>query len=136
MKRFKDLTTGHTVIMGRKTFESIGRALPNRKNIIITRQPNFRAEGCVVAASLEDAIKNNAANDKEIFIIGGGEIYRQALPITDRIYATIIEHEFQGDTYFPQIDTNVWKEISRVKGIKDEKNQYDYYFVTFERQTK
>ncbi len=156
LKHFKDLTMGHPIIMGRKTFESIGRPLPGRTNIIITRQPDFKAEGVEVVSSLADALSLRAClsgrqglakqslkiaspgtprNDSsEAFIIGGGEIYAQALPLADRLYVTEVHHNFpEGDVYFPVIDENIWHETSRVKGAKDEKNIYDYDFVVYKK---
>ena len=101
LKHFKEITSGHTIIMGRKTYESVGKPLPNRRNIIITRQ-NITIEGCEVVNSIEDALKLCAGED-EVFIVGGAEIYKQAMALTDRIYLTIVHHEFEGDTYFPEI---------------------------------
>lgn len=128
LKHFKEITTGHPIIMGRKTYESIGKPLPNRKNIIITRQPDFNAQGCIVANSIEDAVKK-AGNPEEIFIIGGTEIFKQSLDLADKIYLTEIHHSFDGDTYFPNLD-NKWKETERVTFNPDEKNLYPYSFVT------
>jgi dihydrofolate reductase len=101
-QRFRELTMGHPVIMGRKTFTAIGRPLPGRENIILTRQPGYRAGGCRVAATLEEALGSCAGAD-EVFICGGEDIYRQALPVADRIYLTVIHREFAGDTFFPPI---------------------------------
>lgn len=103
LKRFRELTSGHPIIMGRKTHQSIGRVLPNRVNIIISRDPDFKVEGALVVHSLQDAIekaKNEPGSD-EIFIIGGGQIYKQAIPLADRLYLTIVEGKYQGDTFFP-----------------------------------
>jgi dihydrofolate reductase len=119
LKRFRRVTTSHTVIMGRKTYESIGRRLPRRQNIIVTTQKNYRAEGCLIASSLQAAIKQAPANSK-IFVIGGGQLYREALPIADRIYLTVIDLDrtrgqgvlfepFRGDTHFPPINSQGWK---------------------------
>lgn len=105
--RFKKITSGHPVIMGRKTFESIGKPLSNRTNIIITHDENYKTEGCLVTHSLEEAIKTakssyaKATEDKEIFIIGGGQIYKQAISLADKLYLTVIKKDFSGDTYFP-----------------------------------
>ena len=101
LKRFKEITSGHPVIMGRKTYESIGRPLPNRRNIIITRDVNYSVDGCEVTHSLTDALE--LVKDSEVFIIGGGEIYQQSMSIADRIYLTIVHENFNGDTYFPEI---------------------------------
>ncbi|WP_243372489.1 dihydrofolate reductase [Geotalea sp. SG265] len=101
-KRFKALTLGHPVIMGRKTYESIGRPLPGRKNIVVTGQRGYRAEGCLIAHSLAEAI-DLAGDGDEAFICGGGDLYRQALPLADRIYLTVIHRDYEGDVFFPQI---------------------------------
>jgi dihydrofolate reductase len=133
MRHFKETTTGHYIIMGRKTFESNGRPLPNRTNVIITRDRNYTAEGCKIAHSLEDAIKE-AKNDKEAFIIGGGKIYEESLSIVDRIYITKIHHEFEGDTFFPEINMNEWTEVERRKFEPDEKNKYAFTILTLDRK--
>ena len=132
MKQFKFLTTGHSVIMGRKTFESIARALPNRTNIVISRQHNFvLPESVLQANSLENAIEmaQNEAGSEEIFIIGGGNIYKQSLHITDKIYLTEVKASLEGDAFFPKLDAAEWTEISRISHLKDEKNEYDFDFV-------
>jgi len=134
MKFFKEKTTGHCIITGRKNYESIPekfRPLPNRTNIVITRQADYKAPGAIVVNSLEEAIeKAKTTGDNEIFIIGGAQIYEQSLKFTDRIYLTQIHHTFDGDAFFPQLNPNEWKEIERIKGIKDDKNKYDYDFIT------
>ena len=127
LKRFKELTTGKTVVMGRKTYDSIGRPLPNRRNIIITRQ-EIEIEGCEVVHSLEDALKL----DDEIFILGGGEIYKKSIILADKIYLTRILTEVEGDTYFPQLGDE-WKEESKESFFKDEKNQFDFQFINYVR---
>lgn len=127
LKRFKELTTGKTVVMGRKTYDSIGRPLPNRRNIIITRQ-EIEIEGCEVVHSLEDALKL----DDEIFILGGGEIYKKGIILADKIYLTRILTEVEGDTYFPQLGDE-WKEESKESFFKDEKNQFDFQFINYVR---
>ena len=108
-KRFRELTSGKTIIMGRKTFESIGKPLPNRKTIIITRNENYIQENCIIAHSLEEAL-DLAKKEKEVFIAGGGEIYQQAMPLANKIYLTIIEKEFIGNIYFPKIDKKKFQE--------------------------
>lgn len=133
-KHFKEITTGHPIIMGRKTFESIGRPLPNRTNIIITRNKNYSVENAKVAHSLNEALQFAKEIDKNIFILGGGKIYEQALDLVDILEVTEVHENFEGDTYFPVIDLNVWKEISRIKHHKDEKNKFDYSFVRYERK--
>lgn len=132
LKHFKQLTTGHTVFMGRKTYDSIGKPLPNRRNIVISRSVN-QIEGCAIATSLEDALKLSS-EEKEVFIIGGSEIFREALPIANRIELTQIHQEFDGDTFFPEIDLNTWKEASREDFLPDEKNPFSYSFITLIRR--
>lgn len=137
LARFKKLTMGHMIIMGRKTFESIGHALPGRENIVISRQPNYQAIGCQIASSLEGALKlaspNKGDDGEEVFIIGGAEIYRQAVPLAKKLYVTFINQDFQGDAYFPPIGQE-WAEISRESGLTDGKNPYEYLFIDYERK--
>ncbi len=132
LKHFKNTTSGHTVIMGRKTFDSVGKPLPKRRNIVITRQA-ISIEGCEVVDSLEAAIALCKSED-EVFIVGGAEIYRQAIPLTDRIYLTIIDHEFDGDTFFPELNPDEWQESKREDFEPDEKNKYKYSFITLVRR--
>ena len=133
-KRFKKVTTGHNVIMGRKTFESIGKkALPNRTNIIITHQRSYDASCIILADSLRKAIRI-AENDKNPYILGGGTIYKEAIKIADRLDLTIVHHEFEADTFFPEIDPEIWKEVSREFHPKDDKHKYDFSFVMYERR--
>lgn len=115
LKRFKRVTSGHSVIMGRKTFESIGKPLPNRRNIVITRNPEFRAEGIEVADSLNVAL-GLTKTEGEVFVIGGGEIYRQALPMAKKLYITRVHAKYEGDTYFPEIPTQHWQLVYSEKG--------------------
>nr|AIA16787.1 Dihydrofolate reductase [uncultured bacterium]AIA16834.1 Dihydrofolate reductase [uncultured bacterium] len=129
----KATTMGHPILMGRKTYESIGKPLPGRTNIILTKNANFAPEGCVIVHSIEDAIKRYGSDD-ELFVLGGAEIYKLALPCADRLYATQIDHEFAGDTYFPVIDLSQWEVVSRRPGTRDEKNPYDYEFIVFWRK--
>jgi len=133
MKHFKDTTTGHYIIMGRKTFESNGRPLPNRTNVIITRDKDYKAEGCIVVYSLEDALKE-AKNDSEAFIIGGGVIYELAMPFVDRIYLTKIHHSFEGDTFFPELNMNEWNITEERFFEPDEKNEYPFTILTLDRR--
>lgn len=133
LKRFKQTTTGHFVIMGRKTFKSLGyKPLPNRTNIIITNNKNFTAKDCVIAHSLADALAYAQA-DENSFILGGANIYQQALAYVDVLDLTFVHHNFDGDVYFPEIDTKIWKETSRQDFKADDKNKFDYSFVKFER---
>ena len=124
LKRFKELTTGNTVVMGRKTFESIGKPLPNRRNIVITRQ-DIEIEGVEIIKSIEE-IKNI---EEDIFIIGGGEIYKSCLIFADRIFATEIDCEIESDTWFVDVDMSEWVVESKSEHKSDEKNQYDYSFI-------
>src|SRR3989344_149142 len=144
LKRFKALTKGHPVILGRKTYESIGRPLPERVNIVISRNPDFRADGVIVASSLEDAIEKASAlpsllskeglggDNNEIFIGGGGEIYKQALPYTDKLYLTLVESDAQGDVFFPDWRKEFTKETFREERF-DEKTGLKYTWVDLER---
>lgn len=135
LQHFKSITTGHPILMGRKTYESIGRPLPNRMNIILTRSPSFAAPGCVVVTSIEDALRYAALQHKqEIFIIGGADLYKQLLPRIQRIYLTQVHHHFSGDVYFPVLNKNEWKEIECIHHAADEKNAYDYSFLILERR--
>jgi dihydrofolate reductase len=127
LKRFKELTTSKTVVMGRKTYDSIGKPLPNRRNIVITRQ-DIEIPGCEVVHSLEEALKL----DNEIFILGGGEIYQKSIILAHKIFFTLIETEIEGDTYFPVLGEE-WKEESKEEFFKDEKNQFDYQFINYVR---
>lgn len=133
LKHFKETTTGHYIIMGRKTFESNGRPLPNRTNVILTRDKGYNAEGCIVVHSLEEAI-NLAKDDPEPFIIGGGVIYEIAMPLVDRIYLTQIHHKFEGDTFFPEINMDEWIEVEKRVFEPDEKNKYPFTISTLDRK--
>lgn len=127
--RFREITMGHPVIMGRKTFESIGKPLPGRKNIIITRNPDFQPEGCIVVHGLRDALTESAGSD-EVFICGGGEIFGNALPLADRIYLTVIHEEYEGDTFFPVIPAD-FIEVSR----QEAEAPISHSFVLYEKKT-
>lgn len=129
-KHFKDLTSGHTVIMGRKTFESIGRPLPDRKNIIVTSQAEYSAPGCEVATSLISAIQANP----EAFIIGGESLYKESLPIADKVYLTEVETTCEGDTFFPEISDTEWKLIEEEFHANDAKHSYAFTFKTYDRR--
>ena len=131
LKRFRSLTMGHPIIMGRKTYDSIGRALPGRRNIVITRQQNLAIEGVETATSLIAALKMTAGADK-VFVIGGEQIYQAALPMADRIELTWIEADFDGDVLFPEIDLAQWKESVQQPG-QDSGNGFEYRFVTLDR---
>jgi len=132
-KYFKKLTTGHPIIMGRSTYESIGKALPGRTNIIVTRQKDYPADGCIVVSDLKAAFDVAAKeNPEEIFVIGGGEIIRQSLVWADKIYITRIFHNFDGDTFFPQLSDDDWKLTSEERHLPDQKNRYAYAFQVYE----
>ncbi len=134
LKYFKKTTLNHHVIMGRKTFESIGKPLPKRTNIVVTRSIFFLASGCIVAHSLEEALQIARDHDEEeVFIIGGAQLYEEALPIADRIYITEVDFCPEGDVFFPKIDTDAWREKSREPHPADEKNPYPYTFKILER---
>lgn len=132
MIHFRTTTSGHPVVMGRKTYDSIGRPLPKRTNVVITRDTNLTIEGCTMAHSLEEAV---ALFDKseEVFILGGAQIYRQALPLADRIYLTVIDKEYEGDTSFPEIDYSQWREYSREEFARGEEFEHPFSFITLER---
>ena len=128
----KQTTMGHPIILGRKNYEAIGRPLPGRRNIVMTKDPQFSAEGCEIAHSVEE-VYQLCEGEEEIFIFGGEQIYKLFLEKTDKLYVTVIHHEFEGDTFFPEIDYSQWKEISKVQGITDEKNPYTYFYHVYER---
>ncbi len=131
LRRFKQLTMGHHIVMGRKTFESIGRILPGRTMVIITRQADFDAHGALVANSLDEALQLSSGDD-EVFIIGGAEIYRQALSLVDRIYMTQVKATVDGDTYL-ELDLEDWTETSNETHCQDDKNEFDFSFNIYER---
>ncbi len=133
LKRFKKVTLGHHVIMGRKTFESLGKPLPNRTTIIISRNPDYHVEGCVVVNSLQKAIKA-ASIDENPYILGGAEIYRQAMEHADLLDLTLVHQVFEGDAFFPEIDLEIWTMTKRVDFKADELNQYDYSFVQYKKK--
>lgn len=133
LKRFKELTNNHHIIMGRKTYESFSKPLPNRKHVVITRQENYNVpDGVIVVNSLANAI-NAAKNDSQPFIIGGGEIYNQAMLFANKIELTRVHHSFDADTFFPKIDTSVWKETNNTFHDKDEDHEYAFSFITYEK---
>lgn len=136
LARFKRITSGHPIIMGSKTYKSIGRVLPNRTNIVVTRKKEKLPDGVLVAPTIEDSIGMASISEggEEIFIIGGGEVFKQSIDLTDKLYVTEIKTEVpEADIFFPEIYDNIWKEIERVHCKKDEKNQFDYDFVNYER---
>ncbi len=136
LKRLKRLTVGHSVIMGRKTFDSIikriGKPLPERRNIVLTREAGYSYKGVEIVTSLDDAL-TSVDSDDESFIMGGAEIYRLFFPLANRIYATEVDADIDGDVYFPGFDHSEWKEVERLEQKADEKNPYNYAFVKYER---
>ena len=135
LQHFKNITSGHPVLMGRKTFESIGKPLPNRTNIIMTRDASFRAEGCITVTSIQQALAvASKENKKEIFVIGGAQIYAQLLPYIQRIYLTVIHDQFEGDTFFPELVDGEWEEIENTPHMPDGDNAFAYSFITLERR--
>ena len=135
LRRFKALTSGHTIIMGRKTWESLGRPLPNRTNVVITRNPDYKPEGAVAVCSLQKALNLSDKQD-EVFIIGGGEIYRQAMPLADKLYITHVERDYQGDTTFPTISPTEWTEVEDIHFARREKFEYPFRFTEYIRKQK
>jgi dihydrofolate reductase len=129
-KRFKELTSGHYIIMGRKTFESFPKPLPNRTHVVITRQQNYQPEGCIVVNSIENAIQACPENET-IYIIGGGEIYNQALSLSDKIEITKVHGDFEADAFFPEIKADDWELVQSDFNKKDERHLYDYTYQTF-----
>lgn len=129
-KRFKQITSGHYIIMGRKTFESFPKPLPNRTHVIITRQKDYAFEGCIVVNSIEDAIKV-CPKEEEVFIIGGADIYNQSIDFADKIELTRVHANFEADAFFPEINLNDWKLIFEEKHAQDEKHNFDFTFQTF-----
>lgn len=128
LKFFKNTTSGHTVIMGRKTFDSIGKPLPKRRNIVITRQKNLSISGVEIFNTLADALEA-CADEEEVFVVGGGEIYKQALPLAHKLYQTKVHHIFNADTFFPEINPLEWELISREDHAKDEQHPYSFSFL-------
>ncbi|MGH8308124.1 MAG: dihydrofolate reductase [Gammaproteobacteria bacterium] len=133
LKHFKSITLGKPIIMGRKTFEAIGKPLPERRNIVVTRNQGFKAGGCEIAHSLTDALVL-ATGVPEIMVIGGGELYREALPHAQRIYLTRVHASFDADTFFPVLDPADWRETARADHAADERNLFTYSFLTLERR--
>ena len=129
LKHFKEITTGHSIIMGRKTYDSIGKPLPNRRNIVITRNPLLEIPGTEVCTSLEAAIALCQA-EEEVFVIGGAEIFQEAFPLTQKIYLTRVHENYEADTFFPEIDAETWTETAVEHHQADAKNAVDYTFST------
>lgn len=134
LKHFKKITLGHPILMGRKTYESIGKPLPGRCNVVITRDVDFVAPGCVVANSVDTAL-SSAGYSNEVFVIGGAALFQQMLPMTKRIYLTVIHHFFEGDVFFPKLNMDEWVERKREDFQADEINKYDYSFIMLEKKS-
>lgn len=132
MAHFVHTTTGHAVLMGRKTYESIGKPLKDRLNVILTRDPNYTAEGCEIVHSVEEAMER--FRGQVLFVIGGAEVYKLFLPYADHIHMTRIDFAFDGDAFFPEYDEKDWILVEERQGLKDERNPYDYQFLTYRRQ--
>ena len=132
LKQFKRLTVGKIVLMGRKTWQSLGRPLPDRENWVLTRDASFRADGARVFRELDDAVRE--AGNRELMVIGGAEIYRQALPIANRIFLTHVHAKVKGDTWFPELDAAAWREIAREDHPADDRHAHAYSFITLERK--
>lgn len=132
LKHFKEITTGHAIIMGRKTFDSIGKPLPNRRNIVVTRNKDLKIENVEVVNQLGDAI-SLCTDEKDVFIIGGAEIYKQALSLCNQIYLTRVHENFEADVFFPEINASEWNETEKITFEPDEKNKLAFTFSTLER---
>lgn len=133
LKHFKELTSDHPIIMGRKTYESIGKPLPNRTNIVISKKKNWFEEGILIVGSIKEAIKFAKKINENIFIIGGGTIYEQTMDFVDKLEVTLVKAELKADTFFPKIDPKIWKLTEEVFHQKDDKNQYDFSFQTYQK---
>ncbi|UJF34429.1 dihydrofolate reductase [Paenibacillus hexagrammi] len=129
---FKRVTMGHTILMGRKTYESIGKPLPGRKNVILTQNREFQAEGCAIVHTVQEV--KEQWKDEDLYVIGGAEIFRLLLADADRMYITYINHEFEADSYFTEFDLSEWSLVSEEQGERNEKNPYEYYFRIYERK--
>lgn len=129
---FKKVTMGHPILMGRKTYEAIGRPLPGRENVIMTREPDYHQDGCTIVHSKEEALARFA--DVDLYVIGGAEIIKEFLPDADRLHLTLIDHEFEGDTFLPELNLDEWTIVSETPGITDEKNPYPFRFLVYERR--
>ncbi|KAA2217580.1 MULTISPECIES: dihydrofolate reductase [Chryseobacterium] len=136
LKHFKDITSGHPIIMGRKTYESIGKPLPNRTNIVVSRKKDWFEEGILIVGSIKEALKFAKKIDEEVFVIGGGNIYEQTMEVVDKLEVTLVKADLEADTFFPKIDPKIWKKTNEICHEKDEKNGYDFCFQTFEKIKK
>lgn len=134
LKHFKKLTSGHPVVMGRKTFESIGKPLPARTNIVITRNTDYLQEGVLVVGSIKEALKFGQKINDKVFIIGGGEIFKETLSLAEELVITEIDFEPEGDTFFPVVPAEEWEEISKECHAADEQNTYDFCIITYKKR--
>ena len=133
LKHFKTLTENHPVVMGRKTFESIGKALPNRTNIVVSRKENWFQEGILIVSTLKEALKFAKKIDENVFVIGGGEIYKQTLDLADKLEITHVDANLEADTFFPKIDLKIWQKTNEECLSKDDNNEFDFCFQTYEK---
>ena len=133
LKHFKELTSGHPIIMGRKTYESIGKPLPNRTNIVISRKNDWFEEGILIVGSIKEAVKFAKKIDEEVFVLGGGNIYEQTIDFADKLEVTLVDAVLDADTFFPKINEKVWQKTNEERHQKDEKNEFDFCFQTYER---
>lgn len=134
LKYFKETTTDHPIIMGRKTYESIGKPLPNRTNIVISKRKDWFEEGILIVGSVKEAIKFAKKIDEEIFIIGGGNIYEQTIDLCDKLQVTLVKTNLKADVFFPKINMKIWNKTEEICHEKDEKNKFDFCFQTYERK--
>lgn len=135
LKHFKNLTSGHPVIMGRKTYESIGKALPNRTNIVISSKRDWFEEGILIVGNIKEALKFAKKIDEDFYIIGGGSIYEQTMEKADKLIVTVVDATLDADTYFPKINPKIWVKTNEEHHQKDDKNAYDFSFITYERKS-
>ncbi len=136
LKHFKEITSGHPIIMGRKTYESIGKPLPNRTNIVVSRKKDWFEEGILIVGSLKEALKFAKKIDENVFVIGGGNIYEQTIDLVDKLEVTLVDAELNADTFFPKINEKIWRKKDEICHEKDEKNNYNFCFQTFERKSE
>ena len=136
LKHFKELTSEHPIIMGRKTYMSIGKPLPNRTNIVVSRKKDWFEEGILIVGSIKEALKFAKKIDEQIFVIGGGNIYEQTLELTDKLEVTLVKNHLKADTYFPKINPQIWNKTEEICHEKDDKNEFDFCFQTYERKIK
>lgn len=134
LKHFKNITEGHPIIMGRKTYESIGKPLPNRTNIVVSRRTDWFQEGILIVGSVKEALKFAKKIDEEVFILGGAELFKSTMEIIDKLEVTVIDAHFEADTFFPEIDEKIWKKTQEEFIERDDKNPYNMYFQSYERR--